>query len=277
MTRPDATYDPVTAVDEATATGETAAIFADIREVMGIPLITSIWRGLAEVDESLPKAWSIAKPLYQTGQPEAGLARIVARADLPVPVPLTTCQLVCVGLDARELVKARAVIGVYNRSNGMNLVALAAMIAPSRSDVPLEDVTPTFPSWPSLPRLHSMEEIDPAVWDMVRCVNGLGARGPDAFVATLWRHLAHWPGLLALTQAAFAPLQAAGEINAAAVRMVDLAAKEGARMGGLNDGIDSLSDRARDTITNYVTKPSHVARMVTVGHAVAGWLDSAAD
>ena len=38
----DFSYDPVTAIDEATATGVTAEIFADIRQTMGIPLITSI-------------------------------------------------------------------------------------------------------------------------------------------------------------------------------------------------------------------------------------------
>lgn len=66
----------------------------------------------------------------------------------------------------------------------------------------------------------------------------------------LWRHLAHWPALLVLTQANFMPLKATGEINAVAAGMVDLAAKEGARMGGLNGGIESLFDRARGIITN---------------------------
>ena len=51
----DFSYDPVTAVDEATATGETAEIFADIRQTMAIPLVTSIWRGLASIDDSLPE------------------------------------------------------------------------------------------------------------------------------------------------------------------------------------------------------------------------------
>ncbi len=47
-------YDPVTAVDEAAATGETARIFADIRSTMDIPLITSIWRGLDGIENDLP-------------------------------------------------------------------------------------------------------------------------------------------------------------------------------------------------------------------------------
>jgi hypothetical protein len=39
----DFAYDPVTAMDEATATGETAVLFAEIRQTMRIPLVTSIW------------------------------------------------------------------------------------------------------------------------------------------------------------------------------------------------------------------------------------------
>ena len=51
----DISYDPVSVIDEKEAIGETAKIFKDIRETMNIPLITSIWRGLAEIDDSLKK------------------------------------------------------------------------------------------------------------------------------------------------------------------------------------------------------------------------------
>ena len=70
----DFSYDPVTAVDEATATGATAEIFADIRETMGIPILTSIWRGLADMDDSLSTVWSAAKPIYLSGHPVKALA-----------------------------------------------------------------------------------------------------------------------------------------------------------------------------------------------------------
>lgn len=268
-------YDPVTAVDEASATGETAAIFADIRETMGIPLITSIWRGLADMEDSLPLAWAIAKPLYLTGQPEAALARVVKGTDLPQPEPLTTSQLASIGMDGPALAKARAVINAYNRSNGMNLVALLAMTATTRSSPELTATEPTYPAWPAFPALQLREEIAPEVWNVVTEVNGLGSRSPDAFVATLWRHLAHWPGLLALTHSAFEPLQSSGEIKAAATRMVDLAMQEGTRMADLHIGMAGLSEQARTTITNYVVKPGAVARMVTVGHSLASWLDTA--
>jgi hypothetical protein len=159
----------------------------------------------------------------------------------------------------------------------MNLVALAAMIAPSRSGAVLDEAAPTYPSWPNFPALQSREEIGPAVWDMVTQVNWLGANGSDAFIATMCRHLAHWPGFLALTQTAFSPIQAAGTIHTATARIVEIAAEEGARMADLRVGMDGLSEQARRTITHYVAKPTHVARMVTVGHALAKWLAAVLD
>ena len=120
----DFAYDPVTALDEASATGETAAIFADIRQTMGIPLLTSIWRGLAGIDDSLPAVWELAKPLYASGLPEAALARLIARADLPLPPTLAPTQLACAGIGAADLDAIRAIVAAYNRSNGLNFVAL---------------------------------------------------------------------------------------------------------------------------------------------------------
>ena len=49
--------DPVPAITEAAATGETAAIFADIRQVLGVDVVNLIWRHLATMDGALPWAW----------------------------------------------------------------------------------------------------------------------------------------------------------------------------------------------------------------------------
>ena len=72
---------------ESEATGETAAIFADIRETMQLPFITSIWRTLVAIDGGLNTAWEAAKPLYETGQPAAVVLNLRRRAMLPVPEP----------------------------------------------------------------------------------------------------------------------------------------------------------------------------------------------
>ena len=271
----DFSYDPVTAIDEAKAVGETAALFAEIRQTMRIPLVTSIWRGLAGMDDSLRLAWVAAKPIYESGEPERALTRSVAAVGLPRPEPLAPTALACVGLAEGDIVTARAVIAAYNRSNGLNLMALAALIAPSATDpttAPAVGPVIALPHWPKLAPLLPREAIKADTWDMIRHVNAFGASGVNAGVATLWRHLAHWPALLALVHGAFAPLQSRGLIEQANARLVALGAAEGACMVHLRLPSSGLSRQALDTIAGYVRSPTQVARMVTIGHALAEWL-----
>ncbi len=272
----DFAYDPVTAIDESSAVGDTATLFADIRRTMGIPLVTSIWRGLAGMDDSLALAWTAAKPIYESGEPESALKRAIAATGLSRPEPLAPTTLACAGLTENEIASARAVIAAYNRSNGLNLMALAAFVASPVTAVaaaPAASVAATRPTWPPLPPLLPREAIPADTWDMIRHVNGFGSSGIDAGVATLWRHLAHWPALLALIHGAFAPLQSRGLIDEANTRLVALAAAEGERMAHLRLTAPAPSRQALATMTGYVTSPSQVARMVTIGHALADWLD----
>jgi hypothetical protein len=272
----DFAYDPVTAIDEAKAVGETAALFSEIRQTMRIPLVTSIWRGLAGMDDSLRLAWAAAKPIYESGEPERSLARSVVAVGLPRPEPLAPTALACVGLSGSDIIAARAVVAAYNRSNGLNLMALAAMIAPSAiggTTVPAARPVASLSHWPSLPPLLPREAISADTWDIIRHVNAFGSSGVDAGIATLWRHLAHWPALLALVHGAFAPLQSRGLIANASARLVALGAAEGALMAHLRPNPSALSRHALATIAGYVRNPGQVARMVTIGHAVSEWLD----
>ena len=111
----------------------------------------------------------------------------------------------------------------------MNLVALAALVSP-RADEREEACPIAKPTWGAFPALMARGAIDDDTWDLIRHVNAFGAPSIDAHVATLWRHLGHWPNLLGLIYCAFAPLHADGSIAAATHRMVELTRKEGARM-----------------------------------------------
>src|ERR1700722_2291247 len=55
-------YGPVTVHDEANAVGETAGLFAQISQIMRIPLVTSIWRGLAGMDDRLRLGLGVVEP-----------------------------------------------------------------------------------------------------------------------------------------------------------------------------------------------------------------------
>ena len=83
MSNYDFSYDPVTALSEGQAKGKTAEIFSDIRKTMNIPLITSIWRGLAGMNNSLEEVWTLTKPIYLTGTPELAITKMINSVYLP--------------------------------------------------------------------------------------------------------------------------------------------------------------------------------------------------
>jgi len=98
----DHNHDPVNAISEAEATGRTAEIFADIREVMQIPLVTSIWRTLDAVDGGLESTWAATRPIFQSGQAEALLKKLRCSGDLPTPHPRTAQQLGDAGITGND-------------------------------------------------------------------------------------------------------------------------------------------------------------------------------
>jgi hypothetical protein len=203
--------DPVSAIAEEEAIGEAAEIFADIRDTMDIPLLTSIWRTLVSVDGGLKAVWRAAKPLYLSGHPQAELASIIGSNSLPVLEPLVPGQLECVGVFAEDLVHARAIGAAYNRSNGMNMLALSCLVT-APSGPPLDKPQPAASlSWPSIRRLLPKAEISSEVWKLLLEINRFGSVDGGG-LATLWRHLAHWPGLLSVLQASFAPMHRTGHL-----------------------------------------------------------------
>ena len=193
----DISYDPVSALDENEAVGAIADIFLDIRHTMKIPLVTSIWRGLADIDNSLETIWAMAKPIYQTEKVEKKLKAIISKIVLPLPSPLEDDELKNCELTRQDWEQISIILKAYNRSNGMNMVALHAMIKLNFPKVSVNNKSNEKINWPILPKLMHREQIDDNTWDLICDVNSLCApNGKKSHVATLWRHLAHWPTFL---------------------------------------------------------------------------------
>ena len=51
--------DPIAAIPEDQATGETADLFADLRATLGVPFVNLIWRHLATIPGALPAVWAL--------------------------------------------------------------------------------------------------------------------------------------------------------------------------------------------------------------------------
>ena len=188
----DFSYDPVTAISEDQAKGKTAEIFLDIKKTMQIPLITSIWRGLAGMNNSLEDVWILTKPIYLSGTPELALNHMLNSISFPIPTKFNSEIF-----NAEDLKHIKDIIKVYTKSNGMNLMALSAFIKSEyKPRVVISNITPKIVE-ASFPRLLNKEEISKKNWEIVKKVNSLGGiKNKDNHVATLWRHLSYWPNFL---------------------------------------------------------------------------------
>jgi hypothetical protein len=264
--------DPVTAISEAEATGRTAEIFADIREVMQIPLITSVWRILADIDDGLEAAWAATRPIYESGQPDAALQELKARAEFPASRPLSLGQLESAGILDADRLAIRAIVNAYNRSNGLNLVALTALVIDPSAVPASYDPQPSPASWPRLRPLLAQDEIEPETWALLQRVKRLGASNDTPSLATLWRHLAHWPGLLSRVLESYEPMQRDGALVRSSERVLEIVRAEAAGIAHIRPSTADIPEEAWQIIVRYVDGPSRVSRMVTLGHGVARWL-----
>ena len=259
----DFSYDPVTAINENEAKGKTAEIFEDIRNTMNIPLITSIWRGLASMDNSLEDIWLLTKPIYRSGTPELALKNMINNINLPTPNINNHCK----GIKKSDLIHIENIITVYNKSNGMNLMALSALVMSEYkprvaiTNISKKIIVPTFP------RLRNKEEISPESWLKVKKVNSLGSsQGLDSHVATLWRHLSYWPEFLTIVHDNFKSFHENGHLEKVFAEVLYYLNTNGINLRRQKIKYKNITNEALITIKNYVSMPNQVIRMVVLGN-----------
>lgn len=262
--------DPVPTVSEANAAGPVAAIYADIKDTLGVPMVNLIWRHLATVDGGLAWAWGAAKPLYASGAASMAAARLTARLALPDLAPLAPGSLAVVGVPAEDVSVIQAMIAGYNRGNGLNLVALTALVTPTGAPAPTGASPPAPELGPPLPSILSKADVTPETWAVIEALNLLGARPDEPIMASLWRHLGHWPGLLALTHAALAPRELDGSLRHAIDLTRSFARAEAAGLATLLADAGPAPEAARAAVADFT---AHViTRMVPIGLAMTDWL-----
>jgi hypothetical protein len=212
--------DPVPAIAEAAAIGETAAIFADIRQVLGVDVVNLIWRHLATMDGALPWAWQALRPLYADGSVIGQATALRRDLALPQMPPIHAEIYPTLGLRPEDMIAIRGVLSAYDHTNGMAVVALTALRRRLDGRVPagIKPAKPTtLPAAAriGLPELLDLTEMPPETATLVTTLNGFGTRRPSAVLASMYRHLAHWPSYLALTWLLLAPMDGDGRLAAA--------------------------------------------------------------
>jgi hypothetical protein len=212
--------DPVPAITEAAATGETAAIFADIRHVLGVDVVNLIWRHLATMDGALPWAWQALRPLYADGSVIGQATALRRDLALPSMPPIQAEVYPALDLRPEDMAAIRGVLSAYDHTNGLAVVALTALRGRLDGRVP-RGVKPAGPTPPAamprvaMPKLLDLTAMPPETAALVTALNGFGTRRPGAVLASMYRHLAHWPPYLAFAWLLLAQLDGDGRLSAA--------------------------------------------------------------
>ncbi|MDP1963057.1 MAG: hypothetical protein Q8K93_12735 [Reyranella sp.] len=252
---------PFPAIAEASATGETADLFADIRATVGVRVVNLVWRHLATLDGALPWAWAAVKPLYLGGLPDQAAQRF--RETMIVP------KLASLAGDAPTSVDA--VLASYDHSNTINLFALGALVAWLRDEAdggppPPHGLRLRAPDV-ALPVLASEADVAPETWALVQRLNRLGDTAQPLILASMYRHLARAPAFLERVEAALAPVQADGFLDRAIAANRAAAHETAKRLAqAISAQRPPLADKIETSVSAFIDHA--IAKMVTICRSI---------
>ena len=187
-------------LQERDATGEIAAVYAEIRRLWAVPYVSSLQRHLATRPGWLEWTWAALGPAFASGRAQVVAWRAAERLTVPRLPALSRAALTVWGVDAAGEAAVRATCASFVRVSPVNLVLsglLRRLLTGERPASP--DGTPsrwTPPSPPGpLPPLVAPRALPPAQ----QAVLGMLGTSVDGqpFVPGLYRMLASWPAFLA--------------------------------------------------------------------------------
>ncbi len=215
-------HDPIPAIREDEATGEVAALFADLRATLGVPFVNLIWRHLATIPGMLTWIWSVVKPMHTTPALHQAAERLRAGVTVPAGRGQPAEVFDAVGVMPEDRAVIRAMLHDYGTGNSLNLLSLLLVRAILAGEVGdgrvIEDSgsrerTSRMPR--PLPPLPGLAELSPSLRKLVFELDQFGRLAATDAVASLYRHLTHWPGFLAIAHAALSPAHQDGSLRAA--------------------------------------------------------------
>ena len=119
------------------------------------------------------------------------------------------------GLQDEDIAGIRTALAAYDRTNAMALLAFLAVqfrlervLRPGEVVVSAAIPVPAEPERElSLPPMLALSDMSPSTAEVVLAINRLGAIHREPILASMYRHLAHWPAYLALVWTVLAPLK----------------------------------------------------------------------
>lgn len=268
----------VAEIPEAEASAAVAATYRDIRAVTGVGMVNLIWRHMATIPNALDWAWGSVRPPFVSGRIAGESAALIAALDLPEVAPITAEAFPVARVGEHALNTIRAIIDDYNRGNAANLFAMSALAhfiaaggARRPPGAPLS--APPDPPPRELPPIVPMDEIDATTAALVRAMSAPISPPDHPMIPSLYRHLAPWPGFLALAAASvLSPASAQGVVwraEAAYARAEAVAAEIARELAPPADQAPPDADalaHLREIAPRYARGP--IATMVVLGQAL---------
>lgn len=240
-------------IRETEAPPDVTAIYAGLRQGVGVAQVNLIWRHAAALPGVLEWLWQQARPAFESGAAAGARDRIAARVPIPAMPRIAAPAEVA------------ALIETYNRGNLTNLAVLTAIRrraegAAAGAPGPAAEIGAMLPPPPPLPRLA---ELPAPVADAARALAARHGLSDPRVMPSLYLHLALWPEILATLPAALAPLFADGGLARARDAAVTAAEAEApaligalgaapAPSPGLSEFLRTLGTFTREVIPGMV-------------------------
>lgn len=205
-------------IHEKDATGEIARIYAEVRELWGVPYVSAIQRHLATRPGVLEWAWAAVAPAFRGGLAQEAAWACAAGLGVAPLDPISSHAQRLWGMEARDTAAAREVALGFVRVAPVNM-AFAALVKALLSGETGRGAAVERAAWsPPAPLSAPPAMVDLAGADAALRGAMLAFATPSdgkPFVPGLYRMLGHWPGLLAHLETVLAPRLARANIVAA--------------------------------------------------------------
>jgi hypothetical protein len=215
-------------IPEHQVSGALRDIYEDIRLVLGVPMVNLIFRHIATFPVCLEWVWGTLRPSYASGEMSRLGNDLLTNLALPARPLLSSFALRAAGVTRTDEKTISRILAVYNHANSMNVIALHTLLslmgegAPDLGS-PVSDNPPSkgdragVETTEKIPPMLSLEEMDESARGLVFELMSLRPKGNVPVIASLYRHLARWPGYLALALTVLRPMGADGTLD----RLVD--------------------------------------------------------
>jgi hypothetical protein len=264
-------------LSERDATGDKAAIYADIRRLGGVPMVALIFRHLATRPGVLEWAWDAMGPAWRSGLLQETAWRIAREAPLVPIARMPREALAVLGVDATAVGEIRLACEAYNRANPENMLSVLCLlrvlggrfVTPAKAGAQSASWTPP-PEPGLLVPMIDVKTMNPQLSALLDLVAAPGEPGAPRVVQSLYRHLAQHPAYLALAVTLLRQRFDDGSIDAATEAMVQ-------RMNAAADDIARSMDAGpvpdegvREVLARF--SGAVIPQMIVVGRLLDGAL-----